>query len=169
MPFFSPRMVALIVLAGWASFLSIESLFRSGGFSQQPGLPDRLVRSGVSLGRRLPSPPAGPLPEGLVLLESADYGAVASPPVRLRRIGLLSSGPSVHLPVELIGPSLVGPDVHGRCVVLDKDGRILSEQTTAAAWRSWLESQRSSPLATLAWLAGFRPFRANTCLWESLP
>jgi hypothetical protein len=111
-----------------------------------------------------------------VVLEGADYLPLATPAdaksareIRLRRLGLVSSGTGVDLPVEAIGPALIGPGAKGRCVVLDADGMILSEQPTSAAWLAWIAPQRPSPLETAAWLAGLRPYRANGCLWESLP
>lgn len=165
------RVVVVIALAGWASVLSLESWLRPGGFSTDRGLPQALNRGGAIWRQRPPSPSAGPLPAGVVLLEGADYVQTSRTPavIHLRRLGLTTSGTGVDLPVEAIGPALIGPGAKGRCVVLDAGGTILSEQPTAAAWLAWIAPQRPSPLETAAWLAGLRPYRANGCLWESLP
>lgn len=171
------RVVVVIALAGWASFLSLESWVRPGGFSTDRGLPQELNRGGALWRQRPPAPSAGPLPAGVVVLEGADYDQAsqtppAGPPpamIRLRRLGLVSSGTGVDLPVEAIGQAVIGSGAEGRCVVLDAEGTILSEQPTAAAWLAWIAPQRPSPLQTVAWLAGLRPYRANGCLWESLP
>lgn len=171
------RLLLLWAMAGWAVVLSFQSLFRRGGVLSETALPERLERGGVTFLRQ-PSaaPPSGPLPDGVVLLERADYRAVvpagsplSSGAIRLRRLGLTSSGTGVHLPVEAIGPALLGPEGQGRCVVLDAEGAIVRELTSGADWAAWMAPQRPTRLETLAWLAGLRPFRANRCLWESLP
>jgi hypothetical protein len=104
------------------------------------------------------------LPEGVVLLAAADYG-----PIRLRRLGLPTSGTGVHLPLDAIGPAVLGPGGRGRCVVLGSDGLILHELATEASWLEWIREQGPHGGELVAWLAGLRPYRANICLWESLP
>ncbi|WP_143593500.1 hypothetical protein [Synechococcus sp. 1G10] len=140
------------------------------------GLPERLQRDGLDW-QRQPSTAAfkDSLPEGVVLLEQADYlpvssGAVsATRPILLRRLGLTTSGTGVDLPVEAIGPAILGPGGKGRCVVLDAGGAIEKELPSGEAWAAWMAPQRPAPAEIVAWLAGLRPYRANGCLWESLP
>lgn len=171
------RLLLLWGLAAWAVVLSLESLFRRGGVLTGAALPERLERGGrVWLREPAAAPAAGPLPDGVVVLQQADYRAVGafaeatgSTPIRLRRLGLTTSGTGVHLPLEEIGPALLGPGGQGRCVVLDADGAPVQEFSSAEAWAAWMAPQRPSRLDTLAWLAGLRPYRANGCLWESLP
>ncbi|MEX1322719.1 MAG: hypothetical protein AB1Z21_00830 [Synechococcaceae cyanobacterium] len=171
------RLPLLWGLAGWAALLSLESLFRPGGVPTGAELPQRLERGG-RVWQRQPAAAAaaGPLPDGVVLLQQADYRALGAAPealsgdtILLRRLGLTTSGTGVHLPVEEIGPALLGPGGQGRCVVLDADGAPVQELSSAEAWAAWMALQRPGRLETLAWLAGLRPYRANGCLWESLP
>jgi hypothetical protein len=161
----SPRGLVLAVLAAWAAVLSLETWFRPPGWSGgAPPLPATLPRQGRIWPRMPASPLAGELPEGVVLLEGADYG-----PIRVRRLGLPSSGSGVHMPVAAIGPTVLGPGGRGRCVVLAADGTIERELPTAAAWERWMRGRAASGKGRVAWLAGLRPYRANVCLWESLP
>lgn len=161
------------MLVTWAAGLSLESLFRVGGYATDHGLPPKLEREGSVYLRGPLNRPDQPPPEGVVVLEAADYFKVGDPSparsVRLRRVSLLASTQSLKLPVDLIGPKLLGPTAEGRCVVLGSGGTILTELSTPYAWQAWRDSQRQGPAQTLAWLAGFRPRRANSCLWESLP
>lgn len=160
----SLRLCLLVALAGWAAALSLESFFRPAGWTQGESLPAELARGGRTLRRAPASPLAGALPEGVTLLEAADYG-----PIRLLRLALPTSGTGVHLPVEAIGPAVLGPGGQGRCVVLDEQGAIVRELPTAAAWEQWIGSRNPRGLERVAWLAGLRPYRANGCLWESRP
>ncbi len=170
------RLILLVALAGWAALLSLESWFRPGGFLTKAGLPERLERDGLIWQRRSSTTvPSGPLPEGVVLLEQADYLPVSTGaqtltrPIHLRRLSLTTSGTGVDLPVEAIGPALLGAGGKGRCVVLDARGAIVTELPTGEAWAAWIAPQRPTRYEILSWLAGLRPFRANGCLWESLP
>lgn len=169
----SGRLVLVWILACWAVGLSLESLFRRGGFAAEQGLPQRLERQGSIYLRSPLTASDGPAPEGMVVLEAADYVRVParqpSDSIRLRRVSLLRSTQALSLPVEKIGPALLGPGGKGRCVVLDSKGAIQAELATPEAWLSWRDSQRPGSAETLAWLSGLRPRRANGCLWESLP
>jgi hypothetical protein len=100
----------------------------------------------------------------VVLLAAADYG-----PIRLRRLGLATSGTGVHLPLAEIGPAVLGPGGRGRCVVLGADGAIERELPTEEEWQDWIRGRGPRGGDRVAWLAGLRPYRANVCLWESLP
>jgi len=163
---------ALFALAGWATLLSLETWFRSPGAGPWPALPDQLERQGRLYQRGPAADDPGDPPPALTLVAAANYqpaGAGGGRPIRLRLLTLASSGTGVEMPVEAIGPALIGPGSKGRCVVLDRNGTILSEQPTDAAWQAWKAPQRPSPQEIGTWLAGLRPYRANTCLWESLP
>jgi hypothetical protein len=175
---FGWRDALVYALTAWAALLSLESLVRvPGAVVGGPRLPAQLVREGVTLQRGAARDHVSALPEGIVLLEAADYDVAApaqaarprSGTVRLRLLALTSSGTGVHLPVELLGESLLGQGGRGRCVVLDASGAVVREMTTSAEWK--VAAARSAPdgSGTLAWLAGLRPYRPNLCLWESLP
>ncbi len=164
------RLAPLVLLAAWATLLSVETWFRSPGFSTARGLPSQLVRRG-EVWRRHPQPPgapAGELPDGVAVLEAADYvpEKPGLPRLHLRRLGLATSGTGVDLPVEDLAAALLGEGAQGRCVVLDGAGAVISEQPTAEAWAAWIAPQRPSRPELLRWLLGLRPFRANTCLWD---
>lgn len=166
----SRRLVPLLLLAAWASLLSVESWFRTPGFSIERGLPPRLERDGV-VWRRLPGPPApaaSTLPKGVTLLEAADYApdGADQPGLYLRRVGLATSGTGVHLPVQEQGLALLGEGASGSCVVLDERGNVRASQHTAEAWAAWAAPRRPDRGQQLRWLLGLRPFRANTCLWQ---
>jgi hypothetical protein len=169
LPSCSWRLAALLLLAGWATLLSVETWFRSPGFSGERGLPRELEREG-RVWRRQPSPlpPAAELPEGVAVLEAADYAHDPRDPQRLhlRRLGLATSGTGVDLPVEKLAPALLGEGATGRCVVLDERGAVRESLPTAEAWAAWIAPQRPDRGELLRWLLGLRPFRANTCLWE---
>ncbi|MCT0202166.1 hypothetical protein [Synechococcus sp. CS-603] len=162
----------LFALAGWATVLSLETLFRQPGAGPWPALPDQIERQGRVYRRAPAADDPGDPPPALTLVAAANYqpkGAGGGPPIRLRLLTLASSGTGVEMPVEAIGQDLIGPGSKGRCVVLDANGTIQSEQPTDAAWQAWKAPQRPSPQDIGAWLVGLRPYRANTCLWESLP
>lgn len=161
------RNLALAGLLAWVLALSLETLFRPGGYSDEQGLPSQLTRDGLVL-RRLPaSAAAAPLPAGVVLLEAADYGtAPGRPLVLLRRVSLVSSGTGVNLPLDAITASLAGKGSRGRCVRLGPDGSVLEAQASADAWFRHQSGRRPESGAIVAWLAGWRPYRSNTCLWE---
>lgn len=166
----SRRLLPLLLLAAWASVLSLEVWFRPPGFSTERGLPARLEREGV-VWRRLPGPPApaaGKLPQGVAVLEAADYAPDGADQagLHLRRVGLATSGTGVYLPVENLGPALLGDGASGSCVVLDARGAVSASQSTAEAWAAWAASRRPDLGQQLLWLLGLRPFRANTCLWQ---
>ncbi len=167
------RLVLIWILALWAVALSLESLFRRGGFASEQGLPQRLERQGSLYLRSPVTTSDKPPPEGVVVLEAADYvkasPGVPSAAIRLRRVSLLRSTQALSLPVERLGPALLGAGGKGRCVVIDRRGAILMELPTSEAWLSWRDSQRPGTAETLAWLGGLRPRRVNGCLWESLP
>jgi hypothetical protein len=156
-----PRGILLLLLAGWGVALSVETWFRPPGWRGNLQLPLTLRRAGRVWPRRAAPPPVDALPESVTLLEQAAYG-----PFRLALVGLSSSGTGVHMPVEAIGPALLGPGGKGRCVVLADDGAIQREMSTAAAWREWMASQPPRLQERIAWLSGLRPYRANVCLWE---
>jgi hypothetical protein len=169
LPSCSWRLAALLLLAGWATLLSLETWFRSPGFSSERGLPRQLEREGRMWRRQASSvAPVAELPAGVALLEAADYAP--DPPegerVHLRRLGLATSGTGVDLPVEALAAALLGEGATGRCVVLDERGAVRESQATAAAWVAWIDPQRPDRGELLRWLLGLRPFRANTCLWE---
>jgi hypothetical protein len=174
---FSRRQGVLFTLTGWAALLSLEVMIRSPGPVGAPPLPERLQRQGVVLQRGKAADLPTPLPTGVVLLEAADYGVAAGgsgaassrPPVRLRRLALTSSGTGVHLPVQELAASLLGPGGRGRCVVLDASGAVVREMSTSEEWQAAAAGSTPDRSATLAWLAGLRPYRPNLCLWESLP
>lgn len=162
------RLASLLLMAAWASVLSVEVWFRSPGFSTESGLPRQLEREG-RLWRRQPAwPPVGKLPDGVVVLEAADYTLDGPDRQRLhlRRLGLATSGTGVDLPVEDLAAGLLGKGASGRCVVLDGGGAVIAEMPTAEAWAAWIAPQRPSRNELFRWLLGLRPFRANTCLWE---
>ncbi|MBC1261450.1 hypothetical protein FQK07_09245 [Synechococcus sp. BSF8S] len=163
---------ALFALAAWSVVLSLETWFRRPGAGSWPAFPDQLERNG-RLYRRTPAAgDPGELPPALTLLAAADYQPTAGgggPPIRLRLLTLASSGTGVAMPVQAIGPELVGPTARGQCVVLDAGGNRVAQLPTNAAWLAWMAQQPPSRPALLAWLAGLRPYRANLCLWEGRP
>jgi hypothetical protein len=161
----SLRGLLLVLLAGWSALLSLETWFRPPGWSGgAPPLPASLAREGRTWPRAPASPLAGELPEEVALLAAADYG-----PIRLLRLGLPTSGTGVHLPLEEIGPAVLGQGGRGRCVVLGADGGIERELSSEKEWLEWIGGQGPRGRERVAWLAGLRPYRANVCLWESLP
>lgn len=164
---------ALYVLTAWGVVLSLETLIRTPGAGPWPSFPEQLERSGRVYLRRPPATDHAEPPAGLTLLAAADYAPVGAaggdPPIRLRLLTLASSGTGVSMPVEAIGGALLGSGGRGRCVVLDERGMPLAVLPTEAAWQSWMARQRPDRLGLIAWLAGLRPYRANICLWESLP
>ncbi len=172
----SRRHVVLLALAGWAAILSLETLFRSPGVPTGMALPQRLTRQGMLYVRRQAPSRSASLPAGLTLLEAADFHPLPShgwrqplSPIRLRLIGLASSGTGVHMPVEAIAPAILGPQGRGACVALHESGEVSRTMATAAQWNQWMASSRPGPDEMVLWLAGLRPYRANVCLWEGLP
>jgi hypothetical protein len=162
----------LYALTGWGVLLSLETWLRLPGAGPWPAFPERLERSGRLYLRGPAAADQGEPPPGLTLLAAADYRPTAPGgglPIRLRLLTLPSSGTGVAMPVEAIGPALVGVAARGQCVVLDPSGTLLAALPSNAAWQSWMARQRPDRLGRIAWLAGLRPYRANTCLWESLP
>lgn len=164
------RLAPLLLLAAWATLLTVESWFRSPGFSTEKGLPTQLERRG-QLWRRdpqTPAPPVAELPDGVAVLEAADYIPEKPdlPRLHLRRLGLATSGTGVDLPVIDLAATLLGDGASGSCVVLDARGMVTADLPTAEAWAAWIAPQRPSRGELLRWLLGLRPFRANTCLWE---
>lgn len=156
------RRLTLMLLAGWGVVLSVESWFRPPGWSGHVQLPLTLRREGRVWTRRAAPPPADDLPGSVTLLQDAAYG-----PIRMALVGLASSGTGVFMPVEAIGPALLGAGGRGRCVVLAADGEVVAELRTADAWRAWMEAHPPGLRERIAWLTGLRPYRANVCLWES--
>lgn len=169
----SCRLLLLFLLFAWASILSVETWFRRGGFSNQWGLPKQLVRQGVPYLRQLSVGIDRPLPDGMVVLEAADYVPARSARpggvIRLRRVSLTRSSQAVTLPVERIGTELLGPGGRGRCVLLDQNGTVLAEIPTREAMDIWWKAHPPGLKDRMFWLAGIRPYRANSCLWESIP
>jgi hypothetical protein len=155
------RLPLLVALAAWATLLSLESWWRLPAAGPERGLPERLVVEGRSFERLTgvqPSqPPRRALPQGLVLLEAADYRS-GEALLQLRRLAHARTGNSGVMPVEAITTALVGSDGQGSCVGLDADGRV----------REALAQPRGAG-ERLAWLAGLRPYRFNSCLWLGSP
>lgn len=166
------RLPLLVALAGWATLLTLESWWRSPAAGPERGLPERLVVEGRSFerlsGAQPPLPPRRALPQGLVLLEAADYrpasasadGAAAL--LQLRRLAHARTGNSGVMPVEAITTALVGSDGQGSCVGLDADGQVRASIAGSA-----IEPRGAGE--RLGWLAGLRPYRFNTCLWLGSP
>lgn len=162
----------LLALTAWGVVLSVETLFRQPGFGRHLALPDRLERAGRHYLRSPAARDPGRPPEGLTLLAQADYrepGVATGDPIRLRLLTLASTGMGVSMPVKAIGPSLLGEGSQGSCVILDRKGQPLTRLSTEAEWQEWMARRRPGPGGLVAWLAGLRPYRANTCLWESQP
>lgn len=163
---------ALFALAAWSLVLSLETWFRRPGAWPWPAFPDQLERNGRLYRRSPAGDDPGETPPALTLLAAADYqptGTGGGPPIRLRLLTLASSGKSVTMPVEAIGPELVGPAARGQCVVLDAGGNRLAQLPTDGAWQDWMAQQTPPRPSLIAWLAGLRPYRANLCLWEGRP
>jgi hypothetical protein len=179
------RLPLLLALAAWASLLALESWIRPAGIPGAGGgqaLPQRLERSG-RVYERLPAslPPTAPrrpLPEGVQILGGADYRAVdpAAPSggpgsglILLRRVAHGRTGRSGLLPVEAITAALAGPAGRGRCVWLDAEGGVIAAAASQNALGEALRARPVPLVERLAWLAGLRPFRDNSCLWEGSP
>ena len=136
---------ALFALAAWSLVLSLETWFRRPGAwllarvprsarAQRPPLPACVRRAMIPASRRQRSPcwrrpTTSPPATG------------GGPPIRLRLLTLASSGTGVTMPVEAIGPELVGPAARGQCVVLDAGGNRLAQLPTDAAWQAWMAQQ----------------------------
>lgn len=159
------RTGALLLLALWATGLSFESWFRRPGLQRPLPFPPQLVRGPLIYERRSPVPDHKPLPDGLEVLEAADYQAPGAPRLALRWLTLTASGSGVNFPLEKVAPAVLGPGGRGVCQLADRPG------TTAPLLQSSAELNRA--LAATAprgaqwwlWLAGLRPYRANACLW----
>jgi hypothetical protein len=173
------RLPLLLALAAWASLLALESWIRPAGFPGAAALPQRLERDGRVYARLQGSapitPPRRPLPEGVQLLDGADYratgaaaasGAPALGLIQLRRVAHARTGDSGVLPVEAITVAFAGPDGSGRCVWLDESGAVIAAFATGWELREALRARPVPWSQRLAWLAGLRPFRDNSCLWE---
>lgn len=162
----------LYALTAWGVVLSLETWFRVPGAGPWPALPDQLERNGRLYRRGPAGDDPGEPPPALSLLAAADYrptGPGGGAAIKLRLLTLPSTGTGVAMPVEAIGPALLGTGGRGRCVSLDAMGSPLAELPTDAAWQAWMKRQPPDGPALLAWLAGLRPYRANLCLWESRP
>jgi hypothetical protein len=159
------RTGALLLLALWATGLSLESWFRRPGLQRPQPFPPQLLRGRVIYERRPPAANHQPLPDGLEVLEAADYQAPSAPRLALRWLTLTSSGSGVNFPLEKVAPAVLGPGGRGVCQLADRPG------TTAPLLHSPAELNRA--LAATAprgaqwwlWLAGLRPYRSNACLW----
>jgi hypothetical protein len=158
------RTIVLASLAGWATLISIESLWRPPGSPVRSGLPPSLLLEGRRLPRRDAARPSAKLPEGISLLEAAHYG-----PVRLLHLAHGRTGRSGGMPVEAINEALTGSAGGGACLLLTAEGSISREMATQNEWAAVLHPRPPSPLQRLAWLAGLRPYRVNACLWRERP
>ncbi|MFQ6537983.1 MULTISPECIES: pyocin knob domain-containing protein [Aphanothece] len=168
------RLGLLWLLAGWAALLSLDALIRPAAVHPGAALPQQLRRDGVAYGRLdpAPPPPSLPLPPGVVLLEAADYrpltAAAPQPLIRLRLLGHSRTGESGVFPLAAISQALNAPaDGAGACVVLDASGMVTQRFSSEWEHTTWVRSRPVPLHERLAWLAGLRPYRANSCLWQS--
>ncbi len=163
------RRLLLIGLAVWATVLTMESLLRKPGFAPAGALPPRLWLDGVMQERQaaLPLKQARPqlvLPAGVVELASVRYGKH-----QLRLLGHRRSGVSGRMPVEAINTLLSNSPEGGRCLVVDRQGRVEGQISSDAEWLAWRRAHPPTATQTLAWMAGLRPRHPNTCLYQPMP
>jgi hypothetical protein len=160
-----PRTVALALLAGWASLLSVESWFRSPGVDRPEPFPAQLLHQGRLYQRGPAAPDAKTLPNDLVTLAAADYVAPGRPRLAVRWLTLPSSGRGIDFPLEKVAPAVLGPGATGYCQITLRPGTDAPPLRTGRQLREALEATAPRGGPWWLWLAGLRPYRSNACLW----
>ncbi len=159
------RTGVLLLLGLWATGLSLESWFRRPGLQRPLPFPPQLFWGRVIYERRLPAANLQPLPDGLEVLEAADYQAPGTPRLALRWLTLTSSGSGVNFPLEKVAPAVLGPGGRGVCQLADRPGTTAPLLHDSAELNRDLAATAPRGVQWWLWLAGLRPYRSNACLW----